>query len=325
MAARVHTRRRPAALALIGLTAATALTVGAALRADAAPLGLGEASSFAVLAGSAVTNTGPSVIDGNVGVSPGLAVSGFPPAVLVGASMIYAGATAQTPQADLGTAYTNAQSAISTPVAAQLGGTAPTPGVYSGVLGTLQITGDLVLDAGGDANASWIFQAASTLVTASSSRVVLTNGASACNVYWQVGSSATLGTSSLMVGTVMALTSITATTGADVMGRLLARNGAVTLDTNDITTPGACVEASTFPATGGVTTSTVAVGGVSVVNSAGAGAGVGAAALPGAQLAATGVETGPPLTAGLLAIAVGAALVMLARRRRPRHRVIAGS
>ena len=109
------------------------------------------------------------------------------------------------------------------------------PGVYSG--GALGLTGTLTLDAQGNPNAVFIFQAASTLITASASAVVLVNGANACNVFWQVGSSATLGTTSVFVGTILALTSITATTGALVMGRLLARNGAVTLDSNDVTVP----------------------------------------------------------------------------------------
>ena len=246
----------------ITLLSATALVLVGSTPASAASIGLGEASSFAVLAGSTVTNTGPSVIDGNVGVAPGLAVVGFPPATLVGSSLIYSGAPAATPQLDLTTAYNAAAGAISTPVATELGNTTPVPGVYAGALGVLEITGDLILDAGGDPNAEWIFQASSSLTTASASRVLLINGASACNVFWQVGSSATLGTGSTMVGTVMALSSISTNSGSTVTGRLMARNAAVTLIDTDITLPAGCIDASTFPATGGVTGSAGTVGGV---------------------------------------------------------------
>ena len=117
----------------------------------------------------------------------------------------------------------------------ELGGRTIQPGVYQG--GTIELTGTVTLDGGGDPNAIFVFKAASTLVTASASRVVLTNGARACNVFWQVGSSATLGTTTQFVGTVIAHASITATTGASVDGRLFARNGAVTLDSNTITIP----------------------------------------------------------------------------------------
>lgn len=257
----ISLQRRWATLSLTVVSAGALVLVGST-PASAASIGLGEASSFSVLAGSTVTNTGPSVIDGNVGVTPGLAVIGFPPANLVGASLIYSGAPSGTPQLDLTTAYNAAAGAISTPVATELGNTAPVPGVYSGALGVLEITGDLVLDADGDPNAEWIFQASSTLITASGSRVVLTDGASACNVFWQVGSSATLGTGSTMVGTVMALTSISTQSATTVTGRLLARNAAVTLINTTITTPPDCIEPSTFAATGGVANSAGTVGGV---------------------------------------------------------------
>jgi hypothetical protein len=201
-----------------------------------APVGLGTAGSFAVLAGSTVTNTGPSVISGDVGVSPGSAITGFPPGIVVNGVFHAADAVAAQAQADLTTAYNDAagRSPV-TAVGPELGGLTLAPGVYGG--GTLELTGTLTLDAEGDPEAVFIFQAASTLITASSSSVDLINGADPCNVFWQVGSSATLGTDSDFVGTVMALTSITAETGATVEGRLLARNGAVTLDTNRITRP----------------------------------------------------------------------------------------
>jgi hypothetical protein len=290
-------RRRLAAFGITALGAGALVLVGS-VPASAASIGLGEASSFSVLAGSTVTNTGPSVISGDVGVTPGLAVVGFPPATQLGTSMIYSGAPAGTPQLDLTTGYNVAAGAISTQVPTELGNTAPAPGVYSTVDGTLGITGDLVLDANGDATAEWIFQADSTLITASGSRVLLVDGASACNVFWQVGSSATLGTGSTMVGTVMALTSISTNSGTTVTGRLLARNGAVTLNNTVITTPPACVEASTFPATGGVSNSAGTPGGVPLVSPA--------ATTPAATLAATAAPSASVIgPVALVALIVG--------------------
>jgi len=236
----------------VGTAAVMVIMVGVAGMSTASaqtgptPVGLGTAGSFAVLAGSTVTNTGPSVISGDVGVSPGSAIVGFPPGIVVNGVFHPADAVAAQAQADLTTAYNDAagRSPV-TAVGPELGGLTLAPGVYGG--GTLEITGTLTLDAQGDPNAVFIFQAASTLITASASSVSLINGADPCNVYWQVGSSATLGTGSDFVGTILALTSITAQTGADVEGRLLARNGAVTLDTNTITRPDCAVTPPTTP------------------------------------------------------------------------------
>ncbi|MBK4348942.1 ice-binding family protein [Lacisediminihabitans changchengi] len=222
------------ALAVIALpSAATAATV-----ADG-PINLGSATPFGVLAGSAVTNTGPTIVNGELGVSPGTAISGFPP----GTSGIVhpTDSVAQQAKADLLTAYNVAASL--TPTTQGLGdlaGLSLTPGVYSG--GELSLNGTLTL--AGTATSVWVFQAASTLITGSASHVVLTGGASACNVFWKVGSSATLASATDFVGTVMAQQSITAVTGATVQGRLLASTGAVTLDTNVITTPTACADAT---------------------------------------------------------------------------------
>jgi hypothetical protein len=135
----------------------------------------------------------------------------------------------------LTTAYNTAAAQAPTgTVSADLGGQTLTPGVYNSAT-SLGLTGALTLDAQGNANAVFIFQAGSTLTTASASSVNLVNGAQACNVFWQIGSSATLGTASTFRGSILALTSITATTGATVDGRLLARNGATTLDSNTVT------------------------------------------------------------------------------------------
>lgn len=233
------------ALALWSPTAASAAT----------PISLGTAASFAVLAGSTATNTGSSTINGDVGVSPGPALTGFTTATVNGTQHSADSVAAQA-QTDLTTAYdTAAGESPATPVVTELGGRTLPPGVYTSP--TLGLTGTLTLDAGGDPNAVFVFQAGSTLTTASSSVVALAGRANPCNVYWQVGSSATLGTDSVFTGSVLALTSISATTGARVTGRLLARNGATTLDTDTITVP-SCAAAVTPTPTGTATPTSTA-------------------------------------------------------------------
>ncbi|MCR4279458.1 MAG: ice-binding family protein [Candidatus Zambryskibacteria bacterium] len=200
----------------------------------ATSVNLGSASNFAVLAGSTITNTGSSVINGDLGLSPGTSVTGFPPGAVNGSQQVNNGQALQA-QNDLTTAYNAAagQTGAIT-IAGDLGGQTLVPGVYSSA-SSIGLTGTLTLDGEGDGNAVFVFQAGSSLTTASGSNINFINGAQACNVYWQVGSSATLGTNSSFAGTVIALTSITLNTGADVRGRVLARNGAVTLDDNTIT------------------------------------------------------------------------------------------
>jgi hypothetical protein len=189
---------------------------------------------FAVLAGSTVTNTGSTVVSGDVGVSPGTAVTGFPPGLASGAIHSADGAAGQA-QAALNTGYNDAAGRSgSTTVAGDLSGQTLVAGIYKST-SSLGLTGDLTLNAQGNSDAVFIFQISSTLITGSGSHVILANGAKACNVFWQVGSSATLGTNSVFKGTILALTSIAVTTGAQVDGRVLAQNGAVTLDTNTIT------------------------------------------------------------------------------------------
>ncbi len=209
-----------------------ALLAPGVARAATAP-SLGTAQRFAVLGGSAVTNTGPSTITGDLGVSPGNAVSGFPPGLVAGGTIHAADAVALQAQRDVTTAYNAlAGQACDTVLTGQdLGGLTLTPGVYC-YAAAAQLTGTLTLDAQGNPSAVFIFQIGSTLTTASNATVRVINGGSPCNIYWKVGSSATLGTATTFVGNILALTSITLTTGANISGRALARNGAVTLDTN---------------------------------------------------------------------------------------------
>ena len=204
-------------------------------RAATTPVLLGAAANFAVLAGTTVTNTGSTTITGDLGLSPGTSVTGFPPGQVSGTQHV-ADTTAAQAENDLTAAYNDAAARSSTAtIPVELGATTQTSGVYDSPAGTFGITGALTLDAQGDPNAVFIFKAASTLITASASTVNLVNGAQACNVFWQVGSSATIGTGSILQGNILALTSITVTTGVTMNGRALARNGAVTLDTNNIT------------------------------------------------------------------------------------------
>ncbi len=213
--------------------------IGVSLQAKAV-VTLGTAGNFAVLAGSTVTNVGLSVISGgDVGVQPGSSITGFPPGVIVPPFTTHAGdAVAIQAQTDLTTAYNMAVALTPTQdlTGQDLGGLTLIPGVYF-FSSSAQLTGTLFLDAQGDPNAEFVFQIGSTLTTASNSSVVTINSSSTpgCNVFWQVGSSATLGTGTAFEGHILALTSITMTTGATIIdGSTLARNGAVTLDTNSI-------------------------------------------------------------------------------------------
>lgn len=208
-------------------------------------VGLGTAGSYSVLAGQTVSNTGPSKLSGSAGVHPGSAVDGFPPGI-VGGVIHAADAQALQAKADLTIAYNNAAGQASdATVGGELGGRTLVPGVYTAPSAT-KITGPLTLDAKGDPDAVFIFQIGSGLTTASTSSVVLLNDAQSCHVFWQVGSSATLGTGSTFVGTIMALTSIELLTGATIEGRALARNGSVTLDDN-VLTDTKCATTSTTP------------------------------------------------------------------------------
>ncbi len=195
---------------------------------------LGTAGNFAVLGASTVTNTGLTTVEGDMGVSPGTAVTGFPPGTISG-TIHGDDAAAQQAQKDASVAYTNivGQSCTSNLTDQDLGGKTLTPGVYC-FDASAQLTGTLTLDGQGDSNSVFIFQIGSNLVTASNASVVLINGAQAYNSFWQVGSYATLGADTNFAGNVLAQTSITAVTGVATNGGLYALNGAVTLDTNTL-------------------------------------------------------------------------------------------
>jgi hypothetical protein len=226
--------------------------------AATATVNLGTAASYAVLAGSTITNTGSSVIAGDIGLSPGSSITGFPPGVQSSGVTHTTDAAALGAENDLGTAYLDAagRTPFTTVAGGDLGGSTLVPGVYE-TASAMALTGTVTLNGGGDLNSVFIFQAGSTLITASSSTVALENGAQACHVFWQVGSSATLGTATNFAGTILALTSATLDTSATVSGRVLARNGAVTLDSNTISVP-TCRAAGTTTTTLAGTTTTVA-------------------------------------------------------------------
>jgi hypothetical protein len=225
---------------LVGAGLATLLSYPVPTLAATAP-DLGAASSFGVLAASAITNTGPTIITGDLGISPsdlssvvGFTFSSSPgPGQVIGVTH-FADAAAVAAQNALTAAYNDlAGQACDTTISADLGGSTLTPGVYCSA-SSLGLTGTLTLDAQGDPNAVFIFQAGSTLTTASNSLVRVINGGQSCNVFWQIGSSATLGTGTSFAGNILALASITLTTGASSNGRALAQTGAVTMDTNAV-------------------------------------------------------------------------------------------
>lgn len=220
----------------------------AAAQAAQAPVGLGTAGAYAVLGASTVTNTGPSVVNGDVGVAPGTAIVGFPPGLVNGTSHAADAASAQA-QADLTAAYGDA--AGRTPPAllpADAGGLFLTAGVHRRA-SALGLTGDVTLDAQGDPDAVFVLQAGA-LTASSDSSVQLTNRAQACKVFWVIETSATLGTDAAFAGDVFAQQSITMNTRATLLGRALARSGAVTLDTNTIDVP-PCTTGGTAPGPGG--------------------------------------------------------------------------
>jgi hypothetical protein len=330
---------------LLGLAMVTG---GSARAAGPTAVDLRSAGGFAVLAGSTVTNTGPTVINGDLGLSPGTAITGFPPGTVNG-TVHPTDAVAAQAQTDLVAAYNDAAGRASNgSISSNLGGQTLSPGVYTSS-SSMDLDGTLTLDGADDPDAVFIFQAGSTLIAGSTSRVNLIRGAQACNVVWQVGSSATLGTNSNFVGNVLALTAVTLNTGATVNGSVLARNAAVTLDSNtvsraicaagvvnpDTTSTTAVPGGSTTTTPGGGTTTTTPGGGTTTTTPGGGTTGTtrrpgggGNPSLPSTgtdpelttdtvgrpPLANTGLGTNGTLL-GLTFTALGLLLTLVTRRR----------
>ena len=235
-------------------------TIGRTSAGGLAPVGLGLADPFAVLAGTpSIENSGPTVVTGNLGIDPAAAVNGFggaPNGTVIGETHAD-DVVAEQAKAALVTAYDDAAGRPVTDTDATIGGRVLVCGVYNAGGATLDLTGTVTLDGQNDPSSVWIFQATSDLVTASSSVVAFINGAQPCNIFWQVTSSATLGSGSTFVGTIMALESITIANGVSVNGRVLARNGTVTL-INDIITRPTCAAAATAAPVGPGATATPA-------------------------------------------------------------------
>ncbi|MEO8898909.1 MAG: ice-binding family protein [Candidatus Dormibacter sp.] len=282
-----------AAAVLFAGTMAALIALPTTVFASTAP-GLGTAKAYAVLAGTpSITNTGPSVISGSVGISPAASViglGGLPKGTVTNGTIQAGTAAAGIAKGDLTTAYLAAKSSPCNfnETGVNLGGKTLTPGTYCQTTAPT-LTGILTLSG----NGVFIFQAGSTLVTAPAAVVRLTNGAQPCNVFWQVSSSATLNTTTTFVGTIMALTDVHVRTGASIAGRALARNGTVTLDTNRITAPTGC--------------------NATTVNG------------PGVPIPSTGAASGS-MPAGSVLVMIGSGLVVLTggatvnRRRRARAR-----
>lgn len=271
-----------------------ALAIVSGAQAAQPTVALGTTQSFAVLAGSGITNTGPTTVSGtaggDMGSSPTASFTGEADVTTTGTKYTSAATAVDNAKSDLVLAYDDAagRTPVNT-VSADLGGQTLTAGVYNSA-SSLGLTGVLTLDGEDNADAVFIFQAGSTLTTASASSVVLINGAQPCNVFWQVGSSATFGTTTDFVGHVFALTSITANNRATFDGQLLARNGAVTLNENTITND-LCAEVTPSP----TPTETTDNGGE----------------LPNTDT----TDWLFPLAAGLALVAIGAGVVIARRKR----------
>jgi hypothetical protein len=209
--------------------------MAAPVASQASTIDLATAKAFVALGGQTVTNTGPSVLNGGLGVSPGTALVGFGSPAVVNGATHSADAVALQAQSDLTNAYNVAAGQPVSPSndlsGTDLGNRVLHAGAYK-FTSSAQLTGPLTLDAAGDPNAQFVFEITSALTTAPGSSVVLINGADPCNVYWQVGSSATLNTTTAFQGNLMALTSISLKNAATVIGRVLARNGQISLINN---------------------------------------------------------------------------------------------
>lgn len=200
---------------------------------------LAGANNFAILAGSEITSIGSTVITGDIGLSPGSSIGGFPPGILNGTQHINDAAANQA-KADIVNSYNDASARVATDMvtlSGNIGGLTLTPGLYKSTSSLAISSGDLTFDALGNANAVFIIQIASTFTTTSGRKVILAGGATPSQIFWQVGSSATFGTTSVMKGTILSMESITFNTGATLDGRALTRTGAVTMEGNTIVRP----------------------------------------------------------------------------------------
>jgi Ice-binding-like len=325
-----HARAARSAVLVVAGLLASMVFAGAALAAPAT-IGLGTAASFSVLGGSTITNTGPTTMFGDLGLAPGSAVTGAPH--VLGQTHVD-DAVAIEAKNDLTTAY---NAAASRPTEGSAGtdltGQTFTSGVRTASGALLLSAGSVVLDAQGDPNAVFIFQIGSTLITGSNTTVQLVNGAQACNVFWQVGSSATLGTGTRFVGTIMAAATITANTAATIHGRLLAQTAAVNMDTNTITQSN-CASSSSGSG-GGSEASTpeegsalqTAIAAAEATTTGTTTATTTAAAAPAvtvaAALTATPASTPKPTTSAAQAAARRAAAKRAAHRRAVRRRAAA--
>jgi len=310
--------RSPALIGTIGIALILALGALAGPSANAAgptTVNLGTAAAFAILAGTpAVTNTGPTTITGDLGIHPAASVTGFPPGIVNG-TIHAADAVALQAKSDLTNAYLDAAGRPATTVVAggTLGGRTLVGGTYNAGGVTLGLTGTLTLDGQNDPSSVWIFQATSDLITASSSTVAFINGAQPCNVFWQVTSSATLGSGSTFAGTILALTSITMNSGVAVNGRALARNGAVTLinDTIVRSTCALAVATATPTPTTAATATPVIAPIATPVPTVAAPTAAPATRAPVSTLPSTSTQdpSAQPLLLGFLLLAVGALIV----------------
>ena len=291
--------------------AMTLLAVGTQANAAIVPtVPLSTSANFSVLAGQTVTNTGNSILNLDVGVNPGSAITGFPPGLVnAPGTMQVANAVALQAQSDLTIAYDNAAGRPLDGTLTSLSSATVIGGVYAiTAKGPLDLTGTLTLDGQNDPNSVFIFQTDSTLTTASGSSVSLINGAQECNVFWQIGSSATLGTGSVFVGNILALTSISLADSVTVHGRALARNGSVTLINDTFTAP-LCDHLET-PATTTTTTTTTTTPSIATTTTVAAGPTTSVPNLPG-----TGRSVSTSLMAATASLALGAVAIVATRRK----------
>jgi hypothetical protein len=228
-----------ARFALIGPVAALIAGCGvmsdASTASEAQGLTMGAASGFAVLGASTATCTNLSDVTGDVGVSPGTAITGFNPDCTITGTIHAGDGVAAQAHSDLAIAYNDLKAVACeyNLTGTDLGGQTLAPGVYCFDT-SVGLTGDLTLDGGGDSTATWIFQIGSTITTASNSKVIMAGSGESCNVFWQVGSSGTIGTGTAFQGNVLASASITLVSGSTLVGRALALNAAVTMDHNTV-------------------------------------------------------------------------------------------